>query len=143
MNMIVGFTGTRMGMTDAQKDAVLSLLKELKPGEVHHGCCIGADADFACLAGLDMDDRGLSIHAHPSTLKNMTDWEALAWSDAVHPNKSPLARNHDIVDASDLLIACPKEAEEQLRSGTWATVRYARKAGKPVKVILPDGTVQG
>jgi bifunctional non-homologous end joining protein LigD len=36
----------------------------------------------------------------------------------------------------------PAEPEEQLRSGTWSTVRFAKKQGKPVFVILPDGTVK-
>jgi hypothetical protein len=39
------------------------------------------------------------------------------------------------------LIAAPAEPEEQLLSGTWSTVRFARKLGKPVFLILPDGTV--
>jgi bifunctional non-homologous end joining protein LigD len=36
----------------------------------------------------------------------------------------------------------PAEPEEQLRSGTWSTVRFAKKQGKPVFLILPDGTVK-
>ena len=40
-----------------------------------------------------------------------------------------------------MMIAAPSEAEEQRRSGTWSTVRFARKQGKPVFVISPDGTV--
>jgi len=41
------------------------------------------------------------------------------------------------------MIATPGEVDEQLRSGTWSTVRFARKQGKPVHVILPDGRVVG
>ena len=30
---------------------------------------------------------------------------------------------------------------EQLRSGTWATVRHARKLKRPIVIINPDGTL--
>lgn len=51
-----------------------------------------------------------------------------------------LWRNHQIVDATSALIAAPFGFEEELRSGTWATVRYARKLGRPVRFFWPDGT---
>lgn len=44
--MIVGFSGTRFGMTDYQKRNVKELLLELLPEEVHHGDCVGADSEF-------------------------------------------------------------------------------------------------
>ena len=43
------------------------------------------------------------------------------------------------MDNSDILIATPKEKEEQLRSGTWATIRYAKKTKKIVFLVYPDG----
>jgi predicted Rossmann fold nucleotide-binding protein DprA/Smf involved in DNA uptake len=51
-----------------------------------------------------------------------------------------LERNHAIVNESDFLIAAP-DGPETLRSGTWATVRYARKVGKRVLVIMPNGEI--
>jgi len=37
----------------------------------------------------------------------------------------------------------PKGKVEEWRgSGTWATIRYARKVGKPVTIIYPDGEIQ-
>ena len=36
-----------------------------------------------------------------------------------------LTRNKQIVDASEVLVACPQSAKEEMRSGTWSTVRYA------------------
>ena len=49
--------------------------------------------------------------------------------------KPYLKRNHDIVDACDALIVLPKDPEKkELRSGTWATYRYALKS--PHKRIL-------
>lgn len=50
-----------------------------------------------------------------------------------------LDRNHYMVDRCNLLIACP-EGIEALRSGTWATVRYARKRPRNHLIIYPDGT---
>jgi hypothetical protein len=55
----------------------------------------------------------------------------------------PTSRNHDIVDETELLIACPGELAEAVRSGTWATVRYARKLGRPIVIFWPDGSVTG
>jgi predicted Rossmann fold nucleotide-binding protein DprA/Smf involved in DNA uptake len=57
----------------------------------------------------------------------------------MHPPRSFLERNHDIVDASEVLVAIPKETEEVLRSGTWATIRYAHKLRRRVMIIYPNG----
>src|SRR5262245_41796084 len=50
-----------------------------------------------------------------------------------------LVRNRDIVEETDLLIAAPANAVEHLQSGTWCTVRYARRSGRH-SIIRPDGT---
>lgn len=127
----VGFTGTQRGMTPAQEAGVERLLRGLSPERVHHGDCIGADAEFHHLA----TNAGMWIVVHPP--ENQAK-QALCRGDEARPQKSYLARNHDIVDESEMLIAAPSGPEE-LRSGTWATVRYARKVGKPVLVVTPDG----
>jgi len=41
----------------------------------------------------------------------------------------------------DPLIAASANAVEHLQSGTWSTVRYARRSGRPISIIRPDGTV--
>lgn len=49
------------------------------------------------------------------------------------------ARNQAIVRMSDLLIAFPEYREEDprsLRSGTWQTIRLAKKANIPVDVYI-------
>ena len=53
--------------------------------------------------------------------------------------KPYLDRNKDIVDETNILMACPNKAEEVQRSGTWSTVRYARKVGKAVLIVYPSG----
>jgi hypothetical protein len=51
----------------------------------------------------------------------------------------PLARDLLIVKSCDRLLACPGTMTEIIRSGTWATVRMARKAGRPITIVLPAG----
>jgi hypothetical protein len=52
-----------------------------------------------------------------------------------------LVRNRRIVDTCDVLLGAPAEEQEQVRGGTWSTVRYARAQGKTVYVVLPSGRV--
>lgn len=134
----LGFTGTREGMTPEQKDELLKLLDELSPAEFHHGACIGADETAAHFVSQELFPM-CTVIAHPTRL-GLTSYKALNSSDTIHPTLPPLDRNRMIVDDSEALIACPKSKDEELRSGTWATVRYARKRNKPVIVIYPDGT---
>lgn len=46
-----------------------------------------------------------------------------------------LSRNRAIVGRVDEMVAAPESDVEVLRSGTWATVRYSRRAGRPVAVV--------
>ena len=62
-------------------------------------------------------------------------------ADEVRVMKPYLTRNMDIVVESDFLVAVPLEDKESPRSGTWATVRYARGLRKTVVLVFPDGRV--
>jgi len=143
--MKVGFTGSRYGMTTQQLDALAAYLTALSPTEVHHGDCIGADSQFHSMCRefpavlLEKWLNYITIHTHPP--KDTSKQAAATLADVVHPRKPYLERNHDIVDASTVLIAAPKTPSEILHSGTWATVRYAKKKLVHTYVILPDGTV--
>jgi hypothetical protein len=53
------------------------------------------------------------------------------------PQKEYIARDHDIVEETECLVGLPNRPE-YLRSGTWATIRYARKQQKPIYLIWPD-----
>lgn len=138
--MKLGFTGTREDITCEQHKTLCEWIKSHahEITEFHHGCCIGADSEAAVVV---QSWAKAAIHAHPSTLRSLTGNVALQFADVVHDRKPPLERNQDIVDACDMLIATPKTDHEELKSGTWATVRRARKAGKPVVIIRPDGAV--
>jgi hypothetical protein len=135
MAMRVGFTGTRKGMTAAQKDAVRGLLAALRPAECHHGDCVGADAQFHGLA----EGAGALLVIHPPTDDSQ---RAVCRGNRLRPGKDHLARNRQIVDETGLLIVTPRGFQEELRSGTWACVRYARKAERPVHLVWPDGSVR-
>jgi hypothetical protein len=132
--MKIGFTGTKEGMTNHQKDMVglILIFHSLCGGieEVHHGDCIGADDQFNDMAG----ELCLRRVHHPSDVNKRRAWGK---AETILPTKPPLTRNHDIVDAVDMMIATPKEWQEVLRSGTWATIRYCGKQEKMIHIIYP------
>lgn len=98
-----------------------------------HGCCVGADVQFHELVR-KICGRSVFIAAYPSTAKTKAPIPDDA--DHVAEPKAPLVRNHDIVDCGpDQLLATPKGLAEELRSGTWAAVRYARKRKVPVEIF--------
>jgi hypothetical protein len=120
-------------MTPAQERMFRSMLSGQKGAALHHGDCIGADAqahEVACSLGRE-------VTIHPPVNGTIRAWKT---SPDIRAARPYLSRYKAIVCETDMLIAAPAEAEEQRRSGTWATVRFARKLGKPVCVIAPDGT---
>lgn len=101
-----------------------------EPGsEFHHGDCVGGDEEAHEIALA----LGFRIVVHPPLNRSKRAFCTGAFQ--VLKPKSYITRNHDIVDVCRLLIAAPKTEEEELRSGTWATVRYARKLGLPVLLL--------
>lgn len=139
--MRVGFTGTRQGTTCEQHKALADWFKAnaAEVEEFHHGCCLGADAEAAEVA--TSFGRPV-VHGHPSNSGSWTNRAALYDADVKYPKKPPLDRNKDIVDACDLLLACPKDDDEgRVLGGTGHTIRYARKQRKPVIIFWPDGRV--
>jgi hypothetical protein len=135
--MIAGFTGTREGLTWMQICAVGKLFADLKVSELAHGDSLGAD----CEAHLLAVTAGIPVTLHPPSDFSL---RAFCTAKTTHDPKPYLVRDEAIVEACSLLIAAPREAgrwEEALRSGTWATVRRARKAGKRIYVVRPTGKV--
>lgn len=131
--MKLGFSGTQRGMTQVQLTAVAAELRRLQPVELHHGCCVGSDAQANDLA------RHLKILTigHPPTNR---DRMAIGLELDVEWNPRPyLDRNRDIVFTTERLLAAPR-GEEVKRSGTWATVRYARELGRVITICWPDGS---
>jgi hypothetical protein len=132
--MIVGFTGTRNGMSDSQAYFFQHLLYTLKPIKFHHGDCVGADSNAHWL--VTRFDSSIKIIGHPPILDMYRGYNTC---DELRKEKKYLDRNYDIVDESHVLIACPKGSAEELRSGTWATIRYADKKGKEIYLISDSG----
>lgn len=140
MGKKVGFTGTSKGASEYQLRGLEERLKELKEDgfdEFHHGLCIGADEQAAEIA----KKLGYRIVAHPGFSKKNPDSllyrSEFTGNDEVLTAKPHIDRDHDIVDSVAHMLATPLQREEQTRSGTWTTVRYARKQNRPTDVILP------
>jgi hypothetical protein len=138
-----GFTGTREGMTDFQREAFQRFIREVLvvPAsfeEFHHGCCVGADVDAVLLLdAMGVRTPDLKIIGHPPTDGKLVSKAACSRSDVLCDPEPYLDRNKSIVNACDMLIACPKGPEEQ-RSGTWSTIRYAKKNNVGMVIIYPD-----
>jgi len=135
--LIISFTGTREGMTVAQKQLVAYLLTKFKTiSYVKHGDCLGADADFDAIA----TELKLSRHIFPANIPAMRAYCDSRGAFLAKYPLPPLERNKLIIAGSNYLIACPK-GPEQLRSGTWSTIRAAHKLNLKTSTIYPDGTV--
>lgn len=143
--MVIGFAGSRHGMTDAQCAAIrrqLTAWQDLaREVLVIHGGCLGADAQFHAMA---LEHRGTCVIVRPSTLMHWTTPLKEGPRVLVLPAKLPLVRNRDIVRAVEVadgvMLACPDGREH---SGTSYTVRYARRLGVEVTVIGQDGDQDG
>jgi hypothetical protein len=126
--MKIGFTGTQVGMSERQKKQLR--LELTTATEFHHGDCIGADAEADEIAR----SMGIPIIIHPPSDPKKRA-RCRQPGDKVHRTLPYLDRNKMIVASTERLIAAPKAMEEELRSGTWSTVRYARKINHPVKLL--------
>lgn len=133
--MILGFTGTSNGVTEEQRAVMRTRITAAT--ELHHGDCIGADAT-AHVYGLE---GGLWLVGYPPL-----DPKKRAWCDfdVLRPEKPYLDRNRDIVDNVRTLLAVPKELSEpnhRRAGGTWYTIRYARRVGRALTIVWPDGSL--
>lgn len=137
-----GFTGTQRGMTILQINTVTKLIEGLINKSdtqmiFHHGDCVGADEQAHAIAF----ERGVLIHVHPPTKRHKRAFtKGWTWCE---PPAEYMVRNRVIVQYGlDGLIAVSETMYEQVRSGTWATVRYARLLKrKPIWIVLPDGSL--
>lgn len=130
--VVIGFSGTRWGMTDPQKSIFRELLIKLGATELHLGDCIGGDKDAHGIGR----ELNLKLIGHPPTDPKL---RAFLEYDDVYPKKDYLSRNMDIIVAGEILIATPKEYHNVRRSGTWYTIRHAEGL-RPVIIVYPDGS---
>lgn len=121
--LVVGFTGRREGITEPQREKLEELLTDLL--KAHKLLCMhndgeGADQLFAQMSkGL-----GAAVGVTPENMGHM-------------------ARNRYLVEATDLLLACPPTDQILKKgSGTWETIKYMWKKPGNVIVVLSDGSIR-
>jgi hypothetical protein len=138
--VVLAFTGSRRGLTPAQLAALAEVLAGYPGATLHNGCAEGADE-----AALDIAyDLGLRLECWPCNY----DQRERAWNyvyenplATLHPTAPPLERNRRMVEAASVVVACPDGPEER-RSGTWSTVRAARRLGRSIVIVWPDGRIE-
>lgn len=150
--MRIGSTGTQKGMTDWQAEESKKFLLFKNCTELVFGDCVGSDlqmANIAIDAGVkiftiypqnkDSRKRAWCFNPEKDIKRENGDWLLFPSGIRVRwmPAKPPLERNKLIVDNSEYMIATPKEFEHSIRSGTWATIRYAWKNKKDITIIPP------
>lgn len=89
---------------------------------LHHGDCVGVDARAHQIA----KEWGWDIVVHPP-LEDGRRAFCFGSRVEVRARKAYLDRNTDIANESDVLIAIPSSKTEEVRSGTWSTIRRFRK----------------
>ena len=137
----IGFTGTREGMSEYQKYKLSGILQQamlLAASEgselvFHHGDCVGADAEAHAIAQSHKVNR---IVIHPPKAKSHRAFCGKGESNVTWEEPEEyLERDRQIVDACEGMLAAPKSDIEERRSGTWYTVRYARKMNKKAYLL--------
>lgn len=138
-------SGTRKGLTPAQKEEFLKLLHRLPNLQtLRHGNCEGADDEIDELvrSHVAVGGRELTIHIHPATNKT---WSAACerrhGAHVLHAPGAYLTRNKDMVNAAQLAVCFPKTKVEEPRGGTWHVVRLARRTKKPLVIVYPSGAL--
>ena len=133
--IVIGFTGTRKGMSDHQKKAVQKIMKWYENKHsinyVVHGGCIGADIDFHTI--FEKHHRHVRPGYSSVNPANLSHRGAFPNADIIYLPKPYLVRNKEIVNDCDILIACP--FDDIQKGGTWSTIKYAKSMGKPVNII--------
>ena len=141
---VVGFTGTRKSMSAGQLKTVRKILEgmqllvkdqSISNVSVVHGDCIGADEEFDGIAS----SLGIERQIYPCTLEDQRAHCENLGAKVKQKSKTPLERNKDIVKSSNIVIATPSSNVEEQRSGTWATIRFARKTKAMLIIVFPDG----
>jgi hypothetical protein len=118
--MYVGFSGRAQGITPEQTAKLCSLLLQEFTG--WHGLHNDGEGS-AQVFGKIASSMGFMVDTTPSDI-------------------SPMRRNRYLVAQSDALVAIPPcDQIVKKGSGTWETIKYMWKAGKPVHIILSDGRI--
>jgi hypothetical protein len=137
------FTGTQAGMNITQLELLEHLLaKRMDWTEHGNGLCIGADSQMLVTV---LNIRGdIRIRGFPCNIISKQSRHLYPRCHSLAPVKPPLIRNTDMVVWAEggVLVAAPRELTEQLYSGTWSTIRRARKVQLPIIYLWPDGRLE-
>lgn len=128
--MKVGFTGTREGMSQHQKEQFALKIYDLGATEFHHGDCEGADAEAHDIIREIFPHIRIVGHPPKKSYKR-----AFKVCDELREPLDYIPRDKNIVNDTEFLIGAPLTDAEVIRSGTWTTIRHAIKTGKPRKVL--------
>jgi hypothetical protein len=139
--VIVGVTGTRDGLTDAQHVAALQLVKGTEIEEFHFGDCVGVDTQMMYV----VVSSGATPHLHIWPADVADKWKTRSWNwladnyrglFTVHPKAKPFVRNTSIVEAVERLWGFPGTGASR---GTWDTINKMAERQKARVVVSPDG----
>jgi hypothetical protein len=143
----IGITGSRRGLSKTQITEFIRSLSEYSNVEIHHGDCLGVDEGIHTLLFKEKweNPKEIRIFIHPPTDTKQRSYceNKFSGNDIMvhcYATSEYLDRNQKIVESCDELWAFP-DGPEKLRSGTWSTVRYAKKRNKPVRIFFEDGSL--
>lgn len=104
---------------------LLIIYKERGAKIFRHGDCVGVDVEAADIAR----ELGYYIIKHPGPIGEGSK------ANETMSRLPYLDRNKVIVDMSDVMLIVPYTNIEVVRSGTWATYRYALKMNVLVRMV--------
>jgi len=141
-----GFTGTSEEVRTEQQKTLEKIIKKIarkKEVEYHNGMCINSDEICFDLVARYIPHADIVMHP-PINKSKVFDLEDKTYVNRVIFRKDLdyLKRNMQIVAESNFLVATPKSVAEELRSGSWSTIRYARIARIPIIIVWPNGSIR-
>lgn len=135
----IGFSGTRYGMTLLQRRAVYRVFRWYRDNRnavaVHHGSCVGADAEAHDLARM----LGLAVALHPGDNPYRAEC-AMLEGERVWMPRDFRTRNAAIAACTGVLVAAAGDGTED--RGTSHAISCAVKLERPVVIVSADGRLQ-
>jgi len=144
---VTGARGFRKGEEEIARGIVRKTLEGLQGvTEFRTGAAFGVDT-VACEVGLNSFKKAwhrlyVPDQPHNADVVEMFDlWRDARRADIIRMPKGSSYRDRNIamVEGAEMVCAFPSTGEEIVRSGTWMTVRLARRAGVPLLVVPLSG----